>query len=75
MLPPNTYTATHITEDNKQYLTKNIAKIMSDVFIVDLFYFQINKNITIFASSNQHLTGMPEYIKHMILNTLQVFYI
>ena len=48
---------------------------MSDVFIVDLFYFKINKNITIFAASNQHFTGMPGYIKHMILNTLQVFYI
>ena len=48
---------------------------MSDVFIVDLFYFQINKYITIFAASNQHFTVMPEYIKHMILNPLQVFYI
>ena len=48
---------------------------MSDVFIVDLFYFQINKNIIIFVVSNQSFTGLPEYIKHMILNTLQVFYI
>ena len=24
-------------------------------------------------SSNQHFTDMPEYIKHMILNTLQIF--
>ena len=28
-----------------------------------------------FAASNQHFTGMPEYIKHMLLNILQVFYI
>ena len=48
---------------------------MSNVFIVDLFYFQINQNITIFAASNQNFTDMPEYIKHMILNNLQVFYI
>ena len=49
---------------------------MSDVFIVDLFYFQINaKIIPSFAASNQHFTGMPKYIKHMILNTLHVFYI
>ena len=52
-----------------------MAKIMSDVFIVDLFYFQINTNSTMFAASNQHFTGMPEYIKHMILSTVQVFYI
>ena len=49
---------------------------MSDVFIVDLFHFQIQKKILpSFAASNQHFTGMPEYINHMILNTLQVFYI
>ena len=42
---------------------------MSVVFIVDLFYIQINKTIAIFAASNQHFTGKPEYIKHMILNT------
>ena len=46
---------------------------MSDVFIVDLFYFQINKNITIFFASNQHFTGMPQNIKDMIVNTVQVF--
>ena len=28
-----------------------------------------------FAASNQQYTGMPEYIKHMLLNTLQVLYI
>ena len=26
------------------------------------------------AASNQHFAGRPEYIKHMILNTLHVFY-
>ena len=47
---------------------------MPGVFIVDLFHFQINKKYYHFVSaSNQHFTGMPEYIKHMILNTLQVF--
>ena len=48
---------------------------MSDVFIVDLFYFQINKKLPYFAASNQHFTGMPEYTKHMILKTLHVLYI
>ena len=50
---------------------------MSNVFIVDLFYFQIisSKILPSFAASNQHFTGMPEYIKHMILNNLKVFYI
>ena len=49
---------------------------MSYVFIVDLFYFQVsNKILPSFAASNQHFTGMPEYIKNLILNTLQVFYI
>ena len=48
---------------------------MSDVFIVDLFYFQINKNITILLHRIKHFTGMPEYTKRMILNTLHVFYI
>ena len=47
-----------------------IAKIISNIFIIYLFYFQINKNITIYYC-NQHFTGMPEYIKHMILDTLQ----
>ena len=48
---------------------------MSYVFIVDLFYFQINKNINILLHQIKHFTGMPEYIKHMILKTLHVFYI
>ena len=48
---------------------------MSDVFIVDLFYFQINKHITILLHRTKHFTGMPEYTKYMILNTLHVFYI
>ena len=43
---------------------------MSDVFIVYLFYFQISKNITILLHQIKHFTGMPEYIKYMILNTL-----
>ena len=47
---------------------------MSDIFIVDLFIFKSTKILPSFAASNQHFTGMPEYIKHMILNTLQVFY-
>ena len=47
---------------------------MSDAVTVDLFYFEINKEYyQSFAASNQHFTGMPEYTKHMILNTLQVF--
>ena len=48
---------------------------MLDVFIVYLFYFQINKNITILLHRIRHFTGMPVYTKYMILNTLQVFYI
>ena len=39
----------YIPKDNKQYFNNLIAKIMSDVFIVNLFYFQINKNITLFC--------------------------
>ena len=46
---------------------------MSDVFIVDLFYFQINKNITILLHQIKHLTGMPEYTKYITLNTRYVF--
>ena len=38
------------------------------------FIFKSTKILPYFAASNQHFTGMPEYIKHMILNTLQVFY-
>ena len=37
---------------------------MSDVFIVDLFYFQINKNITILLHRIKHFTGMSEYTKY-----------
>ena len=48
---------------------------MSDVFIVDYFIFKSTKLIPYFAASNQYFTGMPEYIKHVILNTLHVFYI
>ena len=48
---------------------------MSDVFIVDLFYFEINKNITILLYRIKHFTGMPEYTGYMILNNLHVFYI
>ena len=48
---------------------------MSNVFIVDLFYFQINKNVTIFCCIETTFTDMPEYIQHMILNNLQVFYV
>ena len=40
---------------------------MFDVFIVDLFYFQINKNIAIFCCIESTFIGLPEYIKHMIL--------
>ena len=47
---------------------------MLDVFIVDLFYFQINTNVTILLHRIKHFTGMPEYTKCMILNTLHVFY-
>ena len=36
---------------------------MSDVFIVDLFYFQINKNIKMLLHRIKHSTGMPEYTK------------
>ena len=39
------------------------------------FIFKSTKILPYFAASNQHFTGMPEYIKDMILNTLQVFYI
>ena len=48
---------------------------MPDVFIVDLFIFKLTKISPYFAASNQHFTGMPEYTKHMILNTLHVCYI
>ena len=44
---------------------------MSDVFIVDLFYFQIDKN-TIFCCIE---STYYRYAKIMILNTLHVFYI
>ena len=37
------------------------------------FIFKATKILPSFAASNQHVTGMPEYIKHMILNTVQVF--
>ena len=49
--------------------------MISDVFIVDLFYFPINKIIIILLHRIKHFTGMPEYTKYMILNTLHVFYI
>ena len=39
------------------------------------FIFKSTKILSYFPASDQHFTGMPEYIKHMILNTLQVFYI
>ena len=39
------------------------------------FILKSTKILSYFAASNQHFTGMPEYIKHMLLNTLQVFYI
>ena len=48
---------------------------MSDVFIVDLFYFHINKNITIFCASNQHFTGMPKYITHDIEYSASILHI
>ena len=48
---------------------------MSDVFIADLFYFQINTNITILLHRIKHFTGIPEYTKYIILNTLHIFYI
>ena len=38
------------------------------------FIFKSTKILPYFATSNQHFPGMPEYTKHMILNTLQVFY-
>ena len=48
---------------------------MSDVFIVDLFYFLINKNINIFCCIDINILQVCQnYIKHVILNTLQVFY-
>ena len=37
------------------------------------FIFKSTKILPYFAASNQHFTCMPEYIKHMILNTLQYF--
>ena len=39
------------------------------MYIVNLFYFQINKN-----NNNLLLHRINEYIKHMIFNTLHVFY-
>ena len=39
------------------------------------FIFKSTKILPYFAASNQHFTGMPEYIKHIIVNTLQVLYI
>ena len=48
---------------------------MSDVFFVDLYYFQINKIITILLHRIKHFTGMPEHTKYMIFNTLHIFYI
>ena len=37
------------------------------------FIFKSTKILPYFAASNQHFTGMPEDIKNMILNTLQVY--
>ena len=48
---------------------------MSDVFLKIYFIFKSTKILPYFAASNQHFTGMPEYTKDMILNTLHVFYI
>ena len=39
------------------------------------FIFKSTKILPYFAATNQHFTDMPEYIKHMILNNLHVFYI
>ena len=39
------------------------------------FIFKSIKILPYFAASNPYFTGMPEYIKHMIWNTLHVFYI
>ena len=50
---------------------------MSDVFIVDLFYFQINKNITIFCCIEskfyRNATTYQTHANDMIVNTVQVF--
>ena len=39
------------------------------------FIFKSTKILPYFVTSNQHFTGMPEYAKHTILNTLHIFYI
>ena len=46
---------------------------MSDVFIVDLFYFQINKNITIFCCIEYTFYRNVTKYQNMIMNTVQVF--
>ena len=46
------------------------------MYLLYIYYIlKSTKILPYFVASNQHFTGMPEYIKHMILNTLQVFYI
>ena len=47
---------------------------MSDVFLYIYFIFKSTKMLPYFSTSTQHFTGMPEYTKHMLLNTLHVFY-
>ena len=48
---------------------------MSDVFMIYLFYFQIRINISdILLHRIDIITGMQEYIKHMILTNLQLLY-
>ena len=39
------------------------------------FIFKLTEILLCFAASNQHFTGLLEYAKIMILNTLYVFYI
>ena len=56
---------------------------MSDVFIVDLFYFQVNKNnTTFFCIESTFYRYIPEYIKHVFyiynkddLHPFSIFYI
>ena len=47
---------------------------MFDAFLYIYFIFKSTIIFPYFAASTQHFTGMPEYTKHMLLNTLHVFY-
>ena len=54
----------------------SITKLQKSCPMYSLYIYCIFKSTKLlpyFAASNQHFSGMPEYVKHMILNNLQVF--